>query len=78
MNDKEYQTSDLIEICYLLAHSAPLTRTERDHDRVSFVFDDSDDRCASLSKEFRHGNDLASTSRIFTVRHLALNLIKNT
>jgi hypothetical protein len=72
-----YQTSDLTEILYLMAHSRAIVRAVREDDnRVFFHFDDSDGQCTCLMKEYVLGHDFASVSRILAERIRALRLIK--
>ena len=71
-----YRSSDLVEICFLMANSVPVLNTKRDCERVIFVFDDSDGRCGSLVNGFILGRDSASASRLFQERTRVMKIIK--
>ena len=73
-----YRTSDLAEIIFLMCHSVPLLIAERDGERVEFCFDDSNDLCAALIRDFVLGRDQASISRVLQERQRALRIINMT
>ena len=72
-----YRTSDFTEICFLMAQSIPLLSTERDGDRVTFVFDDSNGQCNAYVNDFVLGRDHVSASRILAERQRALRIIRS-
>lgn len=71
-----FKTSDFTEICFLMAQSIPILTTERDGDRVTFVFDDSDGQCRAYMDDFFLGRDQVSASRILAERQKALKIIR--
>lgn len=73
-----YMTSDLTEILFLMCHERRILRAERDGQRVTFVFDDSDGTCKELMRQYVLGHDQVSASRILAERQKALRLISMT
>ena len=71
-----YKTSDFTEILFLMSHSAPILATERDGERVTFVFDNSDGQCWLLANDYYLGRDQVSASRILAERQRALRIIR--
>jgi len=74
-NITNYKTSDFAEICFLMAQSIHLITTERDGDRVTFVFDDTDGRCNAYVNDYVLGRDQVSASRLLSERQRAFKII---
>lgn len=71
-----FKTSDFTEICFLMSQSIPILSTERNNERVIFVFDDSDGQCRSYMDAYVLGRDQVSISRVFAERQKALRIIR--